>query len=215
MGLTKQSRGTNYVRFKNGAFYLASDLKEQGDNAESYDTLEGQLTSIGLREDTYEGNTIEKLALQIESEGTNYSLQIPFDSVYCSNFISFLKSADVSQTIGLKAVSKKEVRRDGEPYNKVSILVYQKDSSGNDVFMKSYYSKANPNGMPEMKPVELNGKTQWDKTEKLQFERKVVIDEIRPNIKTVSERPSGLSSNTTNVEEASFPLETEEEGLPF
>lgn len=210
MGLSRNSGNRKYIRFKNGAFYLASDLKEQGDNAESYDTLEGQITSIGLKEDTYEGNVIEKLTLDIESDGETYNLSFPFDTIYCSNFISFLKNADVSQPVGLKAISKKDKRRDGEEYNRVSILVYQRDESDNEVYMKSYYTKENPNGMPEMKQVTVSGKTMWDKTDKLAFERKVVIDEIRPNL-------VGSTSSTSEpvpVEAGSDDV-MEDDDLPF
>ena len=210
MGLQKKQGGGNYVRFKNGAFFLAAELKEKGiEKADSYDTLEGTLVNIGLREDNFEGNIIEKLSLQIESENELFTLQFSFDSVYGSNLISFLKSADLSKPIGLKAVSKKEVRSDGEPYTKVGILVFQRDETGKEVYLKSFYTKANPNGMPEMKQVTVSGKKLWDKTDKLAFERNVILNEIQPTLSKATvntSKPTAVFANSSEEEDDDLPF---------
>lgn len=210
MGLTKNQGNGKYVRFKGGKFYFASELKEKGEQAEAYDTLEGQLVDIGLRDDEFEGNVIEKLSLTIQSEGTNYIVNVPFTSVYASQFLSFLMNADVTKPIGIKGVSKKETGSNGEQYDKVSMLVYQRDENGNETYMKSYFTKADPKGMPEMVQKELNGKKVWDKTEKLKFERKLILDTIKPKLAGVSSSiPETVNMDDSPVNDA------EDVDLPF
>ena len=167
MGL-KQRQAANYVKIKDGKFYLSTDKEHKT----PYDEFEGLLTNMAFREDEYEGQKIEKLQLTMNDGEADYIISFSFDSAYTSSLVGFLKNADLSRPLSIVPISKTE----GEKVRR-SILVRQDNK-----FVKAYYTKDNPHGLPEMKKVTLNRKTVWDKTDFLEFFRNVILNELVPQL---------------------------------
>lgn len=167
MGLGNRSKA-NFVRIKDGKFYLSSDLNTP------YDELSGYIKDISFRDDEFEGKTIRKLVLNIDSDGDSFVLAFPFDSSYSSSFVSFIKNADLSKEVVLVPVSKTE----GDKTTR-SLLVKQ---DGN--WLKSYYTKATPHGQPDFKKVvKKSGKVEWDKEDFLEFRENVIMKELKPSLR--------------------------------
>ncbi len=164
MGLNKR-QSANYLRIKEGKLYLGTD-KECKD---PYDEITGTIKGFSFKEDEFEGQKIRKLVVKIESDGENYLLSFPFDSSYTTTLVSFLKNADLSRTVTLVPSLKKE----GDKTRR-ALLVSQ-----DGTFMKHFYTKDNPNGLPQMKQKR-NGK--WDKDDMMDFIEDVITKEFMPAV---------------------------------
>lgn len=215
MGL-KEKSVANYVKIKDGKFYLSSDKE----HTTPYGELEGVITQIGLRNDEYEGQTIEKLSLTINDGDDDYVVSFAFNSSYTSSLIGFLKNADLTKPLSLVPTQ----RTDKDGTTKRSILVKQGGS-----FLKQYYTKEHPNGLPRIEPVMVkgkqlvqNGRLVWDKEEFLQFYRDVVKNELGAQVGTATAATTAGPVNRTFAPEARTPVamnnaeeDEVEDDLPF
>lgn len=172
MGLKNSTSNGTYIRFKDGKFYVAKDLKNP--DAVGYPELEGTITKFNIVDDEFEGQVIRKLVINLQDEeGENYILSIGFESVYATQLISFLKNADLKEKLSLVGMLGEE--KDGK--RRTSILVKQ-----NGTFLKSHYTKDNPNGIPALKQITVNKKKVWDKAEMLDFLENVVLNEFNSDL---------------------------------
>lgn len=198
MGLTNNKGAGSYVRFKNGKFALSNDLET------TYTELEGEVIGIRMTEDDFKGTIIPKINLTLTDGESNYILSVSFNSSVGTSLIGFLKNADLSEKLTLVAVSKKDDK--GEDRN--SILVKQNGS-----FLKNYYSKAEPHGLPPMKQVTINKTKQWDKSEMQDFLTNVILNELAPN---VSKTPAAAYSGTSEKEKTTVMDNGDDDSsLPF
>lgn len=188
MGLNKRNANVTYVRLKAGKFYLKDD-----DTA--YDELEGIITDIKYKKEEYNGTESEKLYVSIESDGTTYIVGMHSDSSYARSLLSFLGNADLTRRLNIKPDLRTEVK-DNKEYQKYTMFVNQDGK-----YLKSYFTKEHPNGMPTLKKVTLNGKTAWDKTDVMEFLKNFVNTKLLPKIK----------ENAVEEQE----VETENDDLPF
>lgn len=170
MGLTNNKADVAYVKFKEGLFYSSKE-KETG-----YDTLEGYINAFNIVDEEYQGNPSRKLIVKMTDEdGDKYVLKVNFESSYVTGLISFLKNANLSEKLSL--VGKVQPTEDGK--TKSSILVSQ-----NGTFLKAFYSKTTPNGLPQMKQVTVNKKKVWDKSEMIEFLEDVVLNDLNTQVTT-------------------------------
>jgi hypothetical protein len=187
MGLGNSNSGGQYVRFKEGKFSLSSSPED------TYTELEGQITGIRLTNDEFKGNVIPKLNLTVsDSEGDNYILSVGFNTSIATGLIGFLKNADLSSPLTLVGVNKKG--EDG--VEKAGILVKQ-----DGAFLKGYYSKTTPNGLPQMKQVIVNKQKIWDKSEMVEFLENVVREELAPAITGSPAAPKPKKEKNTVMDE--------------
>ena len=196
MGLKTSTPAGTYVRFKEGKFYVAKEMKNP--DAVGYPELEGTIVGFNIVDDEYEGQTIRKLVIKLQDEeGENYILSIGFESVYASQLINFLKNADLKDKLSLVGT----MREDENKNKKYSILVKQ-----NNVFLKAYYTKDNPNGMPPLKQVIVNKKKTWDKTDLLDFLENVVLNELNASLgePVQVEKKSASKSEPQEVDDLPF-----------
>lgn len=200
MGLNNNTGGgSQYVSFRKGKFYLGKDKET------SYNELEGKITNLSYVDDEFEGKPMRKLVIKMTDGEQNYILSVISDSSYATQFISFLKNADLTDTLSLVGTSK--TGEDGK--EKIGLLVKQ-----NDTFLKGYYTKADPKGLPQMKQITVNKKLVWDKSDYLEFLENVVTDELAPAV--LENKPAKVSSkeplpNLTNGGEEDL----DQSNLPF
>lgn len=187
-GLKNRDSNLTYLRLKEGKFYKGKDA-EQG-----YEELEGLIVKMYYRDEEYEGTPVRKLNLVLQDGKEKYHISINVESQNYSSLISFLKGADLSKPVTLHP--KVEVRKDGEDAKRYSMLVSQ-----DGTFMKGYFTKANPNGLPEWEKVKVGKKIVYDKTEYLDFLETFVKDNYI----------SKLDSNVVVQEENTQEDETEPE----
>lgn len=128
------------------------------------DYIRGFITGAAMKEPPAEhpdwGRQME-ITLEAEEGRDKCILNIPFDSAYGRGFL--YAAPGISPGVAVEI----------EPYN------YFSKKKGRDVMGLSlfqhgeqipwYYTKAKPNGMPELKKTTFKGKTAWDNTDQLRF----------------------------------------------
>lgn len=169
MGLKQNSSNVTYVRFKEGKFFRSQDKEA------TFGEIEGEIIGLSLADDEFEGRTFRKLIIKMTDGEENFILNLNFDSSYCSNLISFLKNADLSKSLSLVGSHK-----EGED-GKAQTAIFVKQGGE---FMKKFYTKDHPNGLPKMKEVIVNKKKVWDKSEFQEFLENVVLNELAPSTST-------------------------------
>ena len=60
---------------------------------------------------------------------------------------------------------------------KTTIFVAQNDKAA-----KWYYTRDNPNGLPQLKRIKIKGKEAWDDTEVMEFLEKMIVEKILPQL---------------------------------
>lgn len=209
MGLKENaSSGVQYVRLKDGKFYLNSDLTKP------YDELEGMLTGIRFKDDEWEGNKIRKcnFGLTDSETGITYVVGLSVDSSYFSTLVGFLKNADLTKPMTFHPKVnkyKKEDKTDGE---RRTIMVSQ-----DGVFLKSFYSKDSGNKLPDFKKVKVSNKIVYDKTDFLEAIEEVVTKDFVPNLpkqEIVTHRQPAVNADVPNAKEPDVTTEGDEK-LPW
>lgn len=206
MGLQNRNVNINYVKCKNGKFYLGKDAET------SYDQLDGQITNMYYKNEEYEGVPQRKLIVVVTDGDENYQLGFNVDSSNYSTFISFLKDADLSKPLTLHP-KMDIVTKDGKESKKYAILISQ-----NGKFNKSYFTKevAEKIGVPQWDIVIVGKKKVTDKSAYIDFledwVNKTYINKINKNtqvlddVKAVNTKTTITTNNVeVIVEDEPFP----------
>jgi hypothetical protein len=205
MGLKAREKNLSYVRIKNGMFYLSEDKEFSTPYAE----LEGLIVGMYFRNEVFNGKPLEKLYVIMQDGPERYAVSFPFDSSYTTSFLSFIKNADLSRPVSLNL--KQDAIKDSDT-KRTKFLI----SQGGE-FLKSFYTKDNPNGMPPM-VQKRNGK--WDKDDMMDFIRDTFEKEIIPTVEGNRPIISNIEHSPTEPT-AKLPWENETvdtveyEDLPF
>lgn len=217
MGLKNRDGGkTSYVKMKDGKFYLSTDK----DLETPFEELYGTITDVYLKDEVYNGIPNRKLYLVIEDGVERMIIGFNIEATMTCGLIGFLKNADLTQALSL--VPKFEIiKKDGQEFKRKSILVTQ-----NGTFLKSLFTKDNPNGLPAMQKIERRGgKVEWVKDEMLDFLENIVINEFKPkvnankgNVSVVVQELSPVSTDKASTT-ASLPwdngADVGDDDLPF
>ena len=207
MGLAVTKQAVTWVKVKGGKFYLSSD-KEL---TTPYDELQGTIVDIGYNVETFNGAETLKMNCTLESDGEKYRFSTPFEGSTTSTFLGFLKNANLKKPLALKPTSEKIVKEGGEERERQTILVQQ---DGN--YMKQYYTKDTPNGLPPMKQVKINGKMIWDKTDMIDFFKDVIKNELRTSLnQTVVETVNSQQKETPSRTVETITTFDDSDDLPF
>lgn len=198
MGLKQNSSNVQYVRIKEGNFYLSTDLETP------YTDLEGQIVDLYFRDDKFNDQVIKKLNVVLLDGDDKYVLSFPFDSSYSTSFLGFLKNADLTKPLTLSIKVKEYKDKKGESKTRRSVLISQGGQ-----WLKSFYSNTTGELMPEIKQVRVSGKVLWDKTDLLDFMEKLVNEEFKPQL--TKERPKVSFASEKVPVKAALPWEADED----
>lgn len=136
---------------------------------EFYDAISGHITAIDVREHPEYG----KFWNVTVSDGTqNYILQFKYSSGYASAFLKQLPNVDFDQMVKLVP---KLTEENGK--KKTTLFVNQYGAA-----LKHFFTKDNPNGLPQLKQVKVKGQITWDDTEMMEFFENYVEQYIRPKL---------------------------------
>ena len=83
------------------------------------------------------------------------------------------------------------------------------------VSIKHAYTKAEPNGMPDMEQVVIKGEKVWDDTKRLEFLHDMVMKNIVPKLAQQEEGQTEVQGNTFGDFEAKPSASAVEEENPF
>lgn len=168
MGVQKKQNNLIFVKTKDGKFFLKDD-------PEPYDELQGTITDIGFEDAEFEkgsGKKVEMLYVVVSDGDKFYKVTFNFDSIATTNFIKFLKSANIKEQLLIIPSMKEE-----DNVKKRSIFVKQDGK-----YLKAFYSKDNPNGLPQLRKTKFKGQEKWDNGEQLEFLRGVVENDLKNQI---------------------------------
>jgi hypothetical protein len=138
---------------------------------EVYSFVEGLITDIQTKDSDYGKSWL----VTIEDNGEKYILQMDYSSGYSSSFLKALPNVDISAKVKLSP--KMTIEGDKK---KTTLFINQHGTAA-----KHFYTKDNPNGLPQMVQKKVKGKMQWDDSEMMEFFENMVKNEILPKLKGV------------------------------
>ena len=172
------ARGAFVRRVEEGTKGATSRTLKKGKNEGkvvheiSYNNIEGQITDIYL--DTAPWGQNWKISLDISSGEDGIQefaiISIPYDNSYAQMILKRLPNIDLDQDVSLRTGAGKD-KETGKDFS--YLTAYQ-----NGTKIQPAFTKEEPNGMPEMKVVHLNGQKHYDKVDILKFLEKVVADKF-------------------------------------
>jgi hypothetical protein len=134
-----------------------------------YDSLTGIIKDITTRESDYGKSWIVK----VNSDGKNYQLEFNYSSGYATTFLKALPNVSFGNLVTLSP----KLIIDGD--KKKSVLFISQDGRG----LKHYFTKDNPNGLPDLKKIKIKGKESWDDSDRMEFLEQYVQNNIIPMLK--------------------------------
>lgn len=179
MGMTEgfgSSSGQKYLTVKNGILAEKATKDTAGavavtkeDQSVVYElhhkSITGYLRNVAVRTATIGGDEKEFLSINMMVKGQLYNVQCNLDSGYGFGFLSTIPAADIE---GLLMISPSYTEKEGKKQSKMFL---QQDAG----WLKQFFTKDNPNGLPELKQVKVNGKVVWDGTDRLVFFKDMII----------------------------------------
>jgi hypothetical protein len=135
---------------------------------EFYDYIDGTITAISTKESEY-----GKFWMITLSDGEhNQVLQFNYSSGYANAFLKCLPNIDIQARVKIIPSLKMEGDK-----KKATLFVTQHGQP-----VKWFYTKDNPNGLPQLKQIKVKGKVTWDDSDSMEFLEKMVMTEIVPRL---------------------------------
>lgn len=177
-------------RFKEATKNTVERVLTKGVNAgktvyeEFYDYIEGHIIDIAVKKTDKMGKFWK---ITLLDEGTEYVLEMNYSSGYSSAFLKTLPNVDFTKPV---RITPKMTLENGK--KRATLFVNQ-----NGTGLKWYFTKDNPNGLPQMVKTKHKGEEVWDDTEMLDFlEREVVNGFAMPRIRAARGAASNVPSET-------------------
>lgn len=166
-----------------------------------YDSLSGMIKSI----DTKDGDFGKQWLVNIVDDLDNFQLQIPYSGKYAYSILRRLPNIDFNMPVMIKTGI----------YEEKSYLTISQDGEKVEYF----FTKDNPNGLPEMEQIQVKGKPTWDDTKRLIWLENYVYENITPQLKAIhgiaDETPAPNVSTPQENSSAPDPTDIDDQDLPF
>lgn len=186
----KVSKPTNISKErvnKNGAYV----------NEEFYKGWKGMITAIEVREHKEYGKFWN---VTLTDDQGDAILQMKYSSGYSTAFLKMLPNVDLKSDV----IITPKLTIEGDK-KKTSLFITQHGQP-----IKWFYTRDNPNGLPELKKIRVKGQDVWDDSDIAEFLEKMVNTEIVPKLpkgRTVGTAAQGDApdiDDVENLEEAPF-----------
>lgn len=161
-----------------------------------YDSFTGYIVNIRVTESDQYGKSWV-FDLQDDSNSA-FHLQLSYSDKFAKGILKMLPNIDLTKSIRMSPSIKLV-----EGKNQSTLFMNQ-----NELPIKHAYTKANPNGLPQMVQKTVKGNIVWDDTEQCDFLFEMVKNDILPKFSIATEIPLEKS----NVEENDI---ISEEDIPF
>jgi hypothetical protein len=181
MGLNNSQQGVVFLAISNGK--IVRQFKEKTEKSvsrmnkvgrevheEFYDSLTGILKDVSTKESEYGKFWVVKM----ETEGKLYQIEFNYSGGYATSFLKALPNVQFHLPFTISP----KLTIDGD--KKKSVLFINQNGAG----IKHYFTKDNPNGMPDLTKIKVKGKDTWDDSERMEFLESYVKNNIIPNIKS-------------------------------
>lgn len=136
---------------------------------EFYDFIDGVITAIEAKESTYG----KQWSITLMDSDETQVLQMNYSGGYAAAFLKTLPNVNLTEKV--KIIPKLTI--EGEK-KKTTLFVSQHGQA-----LKHYYTKDNPNGLPELKKIKIKGKPAWDDSDLMEFLEQMVYTKIIPQLK--------------------------------
>lgn len=139
---------------------------------EFYDSLSGILKDVSTKESDYGKFWVVKM----ESEGKLYQIEMNYSGGYAASFLKTIPNADLNKEFTLTP----KLTIEGD--KKKSVLFINQMGSG----LKWFFTRDNPNGMPDLAKIKVKGKDTWDDSDRMEFLENYVKSNILPKLNNKS-----------------------------
>jgi hypothetical protein len=136
---------------------------------EYYKGWKGKITAIAVREHKDYGKFWN---VTLTDQDGDAILQMQYSSGYSSAFLKMLPNVDLNSDV----IITPNQRMEGDK-KKVTLFITQ-----HGVPLKHFYTRDNPNGLPELKKIKVKGKETWDDSDMAEFLENMVNTEIVPKL---------------------------------
>lgn len=160
---------------------------------EYYKGWKGRITAIEVREHKEFGKFWN---VTLTDDQGDAILQMNYSSGYSAAFLKMLPNVDLNSDVII--TPKLTVEGDKK---KTSLFITQHGKP-----LKRFYTRDNPNGLPELKKIRVKGKDQWDDSDIMEFLENMVNTEIIPKLPKGGQTAVGEAPEVDeeNMEEAPF-----------
>jgi hypothetical protein len=181
MGFTQAYAKANYLKVKEGKFWLNGEKQEY--------PFEGKIVGLSFKDNEYQGDVKRNLSVKfIDDQGETFILDINTESNNYRTLVSFLANKElIDLTLPVTLSPVLEDIKDSK-FKRGSILVSQL-KNGERVRAKGYFTKATPHGQPDWEVVKIGNKTILDKTKYLEFMEAFVMQELATRITPFAPEP--------------------------
>jgi hypothetical protein len=162
-------------RFQNATKDSVERTLTKGPNAgkvvheEHYSFVEGMIVDIQTKDSDYGKSWL----VTIQDGNEKFVLQMDYSGGYSSAFLKALPNVDLSQKVKLSP----KMTMEGDK-KKTTLFINQGGTAA-----KHYFTKDNPNGLPQMVQKKVKGKLTWDDSDMMEFFERMVKEDILPQIK--------------------------------
>jgi hypothetical protein len=156
---------------------------------EIYDGVSGIITAIK----THDHPSFGKFWNVTIKDGEEiYTLQMNYSGGYASAFLKTLPNVDLTKRVRFSPSMKIEGDK-----KKVTLFLNQDGKA-----LKHFYTKDNPNGLPQMVQIKVKGKMQWDDSAMMDFLEKMVNTDIVPKLEKSEPvlEPAGVANEESDDE---------------
>ena len=181
MGLNNsQSQSMSFLSIANGK--IVRQFKEKTEKSvsrvnkmgrevheEFYDSLTGFLKDVSTKESEYGKFWVIKM----ESDSVLYQIEFNYSGGYATSFLKALPNVDLTKQFTIAP----KLTIDGD--KKKSVMFINQNGG-----VKHYFTRDNPNGMPDLQKVKIKGKETWDDSDRMEFLEQYVQNYILPKIKS-------------------------------
>lgn len=163
---------------------------------EYYKGWKGRLTGIAVRDHKDYG---KHWNVTITDEDGDAILQMNYSSGYSAAFLKILPNIDLTSEVNIVP----DMRMEGDK-KKTTLFITQHGKP-----VKWYYTKDNPNGLPQLASIKVKGKMTYDDSDIMEFLEKMVNETIVPKLskQAVASNaavPAGIEEDKDETEELPF-----------
>ena|SRR6185312_1220638 len=197
-------KNNNAVHLSIGDGKITKRVKQQTDISQSrtlkngnviheeiYDGVSGIITGIKTHEHPSFGKFWN---VTIQDGEEIYTLQMNYSGGYASAFLKTLPNVDLTKRVRFSPSMKIEGDK-----KKVTLFLNQGGKA-----LKHFYTKENPNGLPQMVQIKVKGKMQWDDSSMMDFLEKMVMTDIVPKLSGNNATPEPVAAGEDSEDEMPF-----------
>jgi len=149
---------------------------------EFYDSLTGILKDVSTKESEYGKFWVVKM----ESDGVLYQIEMNYSGGYAASFLKTIPNADLTKEFTITP----KLTIEGD--KKKSVLFVNQMQKG----LKWFFTRDNPNGMPELAKIKVKGKDTWDDSDRMEFLENYMKTEILPKLNNKSSQVTDYMDET-------------------